>query len=101
MKEPNFGDKVTCFTHYKRTHQSSLNSRVSKVFWEEVFRKKHQPVKGVFIGWRTLSNGDMNYGEDREYKPTKNFKAALVVFSSRTNPVYVPYYQVCKSGDNV
>lgn len=48
---------------------------------------------GIVIGIRTLSDGDVEYGsyEDgtTQYRPTKHFRAALVVYSLHRKPVLV------------
>ncbi len=48
---------------------------------------------GVIVGWRTLSNGKVTYGNDwdgsDEFRPTEHFKAYLVAYDMRRKPVYV------------
>lgn len=50
-------------------------------------------MEGVIVGWRTLANGTVEYGNDwdagDEFRPTEHFKAYLVAFDMRRKPVYV------------
>lgn len=84
-----FGDKVIakatvtrqeCFEGYSTCYRS----------W--VRRPYRTPKEGMFIGFRTLANGDMEYSADgRTFHPTQYFRVALVVFDIKTNPVYVKF----------
>ena len=60
------------------------------VFWEcQVIPGR----EGIYIGKRTLSNGIRVWEgamEEFSYSPSIYFGVALVVFSPRENPVYVP-----------
>jgi hypothetical protein len=52
----------------------------------------HSPREGVIVGARTLANGQVSYGgwdTPTEFSPTAHFKAYLVAFDMRKNPVYV------------
>ena len=60
----------------------------SKKVWEKTNKWERW---GTFLGYRTLSNGNVWISSDEpaEYTPTEYFKAALVSLSERENPVYV------------
>jgi hypothetical protein len=53
-----------------------------------------KPRQAIFLGWRTLCNGSSEWEDEAGYvfDPDKDghFRAALVCFSTRENPVYVP-----------
>ena len=48
---------------------------------------------GIIVGWRTLANGKVTYGNDwdggDEFRPTEHFKAYLVAYDMRRKHVYV------------
>lgn len=50
-------------------------------------------MTGIIVGWRTLANGKVTYGNDwdgsDEFRPTEHFKAYLVAYDMRRKPVYV------------
>lgn len=81
------GEAVTCHAVLER-HTIERGRRDEKR-WEP---KAIEPRDGVLIGWRTLSNGTRAWHEEEGYcyTATEHFGAALVVFSLRENPVYVP-----------
>ncbi|OGC76243.1 hypothetical protein A2619_02195 [candidate division WWE3 bacterium RIFOXYD1_FULL_39_9] len=58
--------------------------------WEE---KPIEERIGLFIGYRTLSNGFIEWEDEvgNIFFPKEYFKAALVVFSEREKPVLVNY----------
>lgn len=91
---PNFGDKVHCTTKLKRSINSNINNFTFKFFWEEVSFHDHKLHTGIFLGYRTLNNGIQN--SEGKYTPQKYIKVALVCFSPKQNPIYVPAYQVEK-----
>ena len=73
-----------------RRTETYIPGRYNKKQWE-IDRFKH-PLCGVVVGWRMLSNGQSEYsgGDDPVvYHPENYFKALLVVFSEKQNPVYV------------
>jgi hypothetical protein len=83
------GDKVTAKGTIRRTGDYVPHGR-DRAYWVPVVWK--EPRTGVFIGWRNLSNGEIehaSYDEGAIYHPKEHFKVALVVFSERTNPQYV------------
>lgn len=59
---------------------------------DDSFLNQKMKKAGIFLGYRTLSNGETEYlGEDgASYSPDNYFRAALVCLSPRENPVYVP-----------
>jgi len=84
------GDVVMCQGTIRRTSDYIPHGR-DKAYWVPVIWK--DPRKGVFIGYRNLSNGEIeaaSYDEGPVYYPKEHFKVGLVVFSERTNPIYVP-----------
>lgn len=55
------------------------------------FWHKHEikPVQGIFLGNRTLSEGESRwYSDHTEYTPQKYIKVALVSVNANTNPFY-------------
>lgn len=55
---------------------------------------RHQPVTGVYVGWRTYANGKIEGGfqdEPAVFIPDSYFKVALIVTSERKKPVPVIY----------
>lgn len=61
-----------------------------------------EPVSGVIVGWRTLSDGRVDFGyydEPSEYMPTRHFKAYLVAFDMREKPLYVLPEDLTRRGE--
>lgn len=85
MKKIRFGQKVKATAFLRRVWESR-NGKGYK-FWLPVEKE----INGLFIGYRTLSNGSLEWWEDigSVYKPINHFQAALVVPSETRNPVYV------------
>lgn len=84
------GDKVIALGTIRRTGTYIPNGR-DKAFWVPVVWKAPRP--GIFIGWRWLSNGEIeagSYDEGPVYHSKERFKVALVIFNERQNPLYVP-----------
>lgn len=83
------GDRVRASAILQRRSKYDGTGWGKDRFWKS---KPMAPRNGVFIGWRTLSNGHTNYNIDEpaDYTPKEYFRTALVVFSERENPVYVP-----------
>ncbi len=83
-----FGDTITVDAVYRRrlrVHERQTNEK----FWDA---RAIKPREGIYIGQRTLSNG-LRWFEDEVgmvYEPKHYFRAALVVFNERENPVLVP-----------
>jgi hypothetical protein len=85
-----FGDIVVAQGTIRRTGDYVPHGR-DKVYWVPNIWK--EPRKGILIGWRTLSNGEVEFGsydEGKIYHPKEYIKVALVVFDEKTNPKYVP-----------
>ena len=91
-----FGDKITVTSVLRRSTEHRLKKHYNGVersqrykIWKEVPITKRS---GLLIGFRTLSNGFTFWEHDVGYifEKDKNFKAALVVFSERENPRFVP-----------
>lgn len=82
------GDTVTCTAILKRRGRA-LRGWSAEKFWENC---TIQPRRAVFLGLRTLSNGRRDVEDEVGYiyEPREYFSAALVCFSARENPVYVP-----------
>jgi hypothetical protein len=71
-----------------REHLPSGNRRWSS----QSYGSTQTPREGVIVGVRTLANGDVEYGgwdATTTFHPTEHFKAYLVAFDMRKNPVYV------------
>jgi hypothetical protein len=78
------GDKVTCTARYLRSRASEHRK------WYALSMRARE---GMYIGTRTLANGIAEWeGEDEGmvFQAGEYFRVALVVFSERENPVYVP-----------
>jgi hypothetical protein len=76
-------------TESRRSDENGHSSSVEMKYWDRASAK----ITGLFIGIRTLYDGDREWwGEDEGYtfKPRSHFRAALVVPSERENPVLVP-----------
>jgi hypothetical protein len=85
MEEIPFGDKVVISKIYKRKSRKQ-NNKFFKI-WEEIQLNK----EGIFLGWRTIADGEIWHdGYNNYFTPNNYKKAALVCFSPNCNPVYVP-----------
>jgi hypothetical protein len=88
------GDKVTvsAVLHRRQEYKGDRKWGVHKYWdaWEIT------PRAGLYIGGRTLSNGQRWYEDEvgAVYEPETYFRAALVVFSEREKPVFVPLDQL-------
>lgn len=87
------GDTVTITQVYRRRQRSRVirnNSQTTKI-WEAWPIK---PRTAIYLGLRTLSNGVREWEDEvgAIYIPDTDgyIKAALVCFSTKENPVYVP-----------
>jgi hypothetical protein len=80
---PIFGATVTVISMLKR------RCKGYEKYWEPT---PITPRKGILIGYRNLSNGVRDWESEVGYiyTPKKYLRAAVVVFSDRENPVYVP-----------
>lgn len=84
-----FGDKVIARGSLRRT-EDYVPHGMNRAYWVPVVWKT--PQSGILIGWRHLSDGevDVSYDEGSQYYPKKHFKVGLVVFNERQNPRYIP-----------
>ena len=76
-----FGAKVAFWSKFVR---GGKKGEINSIIWIPTKLKR---AGGVFLGYRTLSNGIMLYDN---WVPETYFKAALVCFSPIRNPIYVP-----------
>lgn len=89
----NFGDTITVTQVYHRRTRYRHNSRTmyddTLKVWEPWTIK---PRPAIYLGLRTLSNGVREWEDEvgAIFHPETHIKAALVCFSTRENPVYVP-----------
>ena len=86
---PAFGSEVTAYAIYERKAQY-VNGANTKKYWKARVIEKR---KGLYIGYRTLYDGVREWIGSEEgvwFIPDRHFEAALVVFSPRERPVYVP-----------
>jgi hypothetical protein len=91
-----FGDWVEAPCKLLRRHGLNGNR-----FW----LKGPRPVSGMYIGWRTYSNGKLitDWGEgifeydEVYYKPEDHFKVALIVPNERAAPVAVMFDEMVKA----
>lgn len=84
---PRFGQRVVITAKLIRRADYTSLAFGTKKFWE----KYSCAGEGILIGYRTLSDGVSYYNSlGISYESGLSFKAALVVLSPRTNPVYVP-----------
>jgi len=81
-----FGDRITVTNRLKRKKDETQNR------WVKV---DTEPVEVIFLGWRTLSNGNVyhSWEEGASYAPTSHFRAMLVCANGRQNPFYVEVEQ--------
>jgi len=82
-----FGDFI-CITNklVRKRGARILYSRHEKVW----VKKDLRPEAGLFLGWRTISDGEISLGDSEDpttYTPKKHFKAALVCVEGK-NPFY-------------
>jgi hypothetical protein len=93
----NLGDTLIITQVYKRRERSVPVDGKGHVY--HVTRKEWiiwpiKPRGAIFLGWRTLSNGVREWEDEvgAIFIPDKDgyLKAAMVCFSTRENPVYVP-----------
>lgn len=83
MNEPKLGEWITIDHKLRRTHSQNYAQWVPQMFRE--------PVKAMFIGKRTLGNGEIRYSyEDGvEFRRKEAITAWLVVINTRNKPFYV------------
>lgn len=99
---PKFGDRVSCLQKLRRGYDFSEEREVGgpyKRVWRAVGLVDDglTPRVGILIGYRTLqdvrvyvNDHPAHIGERVRFEFVRRQRAALVVFSGRENPVYVP-----------
>lgn len=91
MKKNNgleFGDIVSIRAKLTRSYRWDGSSNLKE--WTRWTFAHGNRETGILIGFRTLSDGEVIWGqrdEQTSYKPKKYFKAALVVTDERSKPV--------------
>lgn len=100
MNSLKFGERVRACCYLKRVCEyrqrrmySGLEKKQPYKLWKEV------PItdrEGLFLGFRTLSNGFIFWESEVGYifESDKSFRVALVIFSERENPIYVPLQSI-------
>jgi hypothetical protein len=91
-----FGDRVRVKSVLRRSTEYRKRKNYSGREREQRYKLwKETPISersGILIGFRTLINGFTFWENDVGYifDGNERFKAALVVFSEKENPVFVP-----------
>ena len=82
---PQIGDEVRAKGHLVKEYFKDEKIRT----W--VAKNYERPVKGIYIGKRTLYYGTIDWNRDSNqyFKPTGAFPAYLVVTHPRKKPIYV------------
>ena len=81
-----FGSKVKVTAVYRRA--GTTRERKNRKYWRV---NPIAPREGLYIGYRTLYNGYVEYDDyGGTFHPQEHYKAALVVFNEREKPVLVP-----------
>lgn len=86
-----FGARVEYSAVLVRRQRHSEARGVWEGYWKTVVMKGART--GLFLGLRTISDGDLvcGYGDEpNDYMPRKYRRVALVCPSPKRNPVYVP-----------
>ena len=103
MSEYELGEKVTAASTLTRRHEPPNRRRWVRVAdWRAEMGLPVDPVPGVIVGWRTLSDGRVDFGgyyEPTEYRPTRHFKVYLVAFDMREKPLYVLPEDLTRRGE--
>lgn len=88
MNKPVLGQRVTAKDRLRRWGNFG-----AKQTWETFGSQaafKSMPVSGIYIGYRTKSNGHTEFDYDCHYwVPSEYFEVWLIVETDRTNPIYV------------
>jgi hypothetical protein len=57
------------------------------------YLSSEQPRRGIFLGWRTVYDGNIWYGNDEtdptSFTPSGSHRVMLIAYNVRRNPVYV------------
>jgi len=83
MTKIKLGTKVSVTAKYSRVYEE--NSR-------KTYKEKQFFSQGIFIGYRTLSNGYVHYEYDEGayWVPQEHFQVGLFVHDLNINPIYIP-----------
>lgn len=94
----NLGEKVIVSAVLVRRTRT-LRGYAAEKTWQP---RPMEPREGLYIGYRTLADGVRDAEDEVGYtfEPKRHFRAALVVFSDRTNPVLVPLDQIERAPDD-
>ncbi len=90
---PSFGSLVKANAFLVRSRKVEYNDdryRTQKTM--KIWQSKHKKITGIFLGTRTLQNGELRYDDDYGYYfiPKQWFSAVLLCPSPTKNPIYVP-----------
>lgn len=87
------GDRVSTTLRYSRRN---LARGCFRKEWAEI---PHKVKDGIFLGYRTISNGALDFcGDYTAYKPDEYFKVALISPSASRNNIYVPIRNIGGEG---
>lgn len=89
MQRPELGQKIKATGRLVRWERWNPAGGTTKKYWAP---DDSGPVEGIFIGYRTLSNGHrqlLNSDEGYAYTPTEYIDAWLIVTDPRHRPVFV------------
>ena len=101
MKEIEFGDKVIC-TQIMRRGEEHLEIAGRKRSCKVYKPKMTGETEGIYLGTRMITNGYTVFEYEYTYWVTlERIKVALVAFSSRKNPSYVPLCAIQKRSEGV
>lgn len=88
IKRPILGQRVASTD---RVHRNCASD--GKQTWKrfgDIAAFKPQPLSGIYVGYRTISNGHINYVYDGSvWVPSDYLEVWLIVATDRTNPVKV------------
>jgi hypothetical protein len=88
MMRPKLGQRVSATDRLVRRHPNNGKRREWQRFVNFVLKAK--PVEGIYVGFRTYSNGAVSYdGDGVQWWPDITFEVWLVVPGPRQNPVPV------------
>lgn len=96
---PKLGEKVTASATVTKEHVpiSDLAGTIYKHRdpHQTIYRRTEQPISGVFIGYRTVAEGQTGWDGDPDidggwvFYKSRRFEAWLIVTDPRRNPIYV------------
>jgi len=90
----NFGYTVSISTKYKRVTRRKPEENGRSKLWRIWDKEEYYKNDCIFLGYRTLSNGTVEYEDEVEnyFYAQDSFKVALVCPGPNLNPVYVPLH---------